>query len=101
MLRGFPVLDREGPEVLLDVQVKGLTARASILVDDAHVTLSTAVRADTARGRAYWSVVRLGHPVLARMALRRTHRALALAAPSAAERARRAETAQGGAPALP
>ncbi|MFD9908682.1 DUF2867 domain-containing protein [Streptomyces sp. NPDC059063] len=86
VLRGFPVLAREDGEVLLDVQVKGLTARASIHVDDGHITLSTAVRADTARGRLYWGVVRLAHPRMARLMLRRTHRALALAAPSAAER---------------
>ncbi|GGV16362.1 DUF2867 domain-containing protein [Streptomyces spectabilis] len=87
VLRGFPVLAREGGEVLMDVQVKGLTAWGSILVDEQYVTLSTAVRTDTVRGRLYWSVVRLGHPFLARLTLRRTHRALALAAPSAAERA--------------
>lgn len=92
VLRGFPTLARQDGEVLLDVQVTGLTARASILVDERYVTLSTAVRTDTARGRLYWSAVRLGHPFLARMMLRRTHRGLALAAPSAGERARRAVT---------
>ncbi|QDQ11078.1 DUF2867 domain-containing protein [Streptomyces spectabilis] len=92
VLRGFPVLAREGGEVLLDVQVKGLTARASILIDERYVTLSTVVRTDTTRGRLYWSAVRLGHPFLARLMLRRTHRGLALAAPSAGERVRRAVT---------
>ncbi|QCX76057.1 hypothetical protein C9F11_11890 [Streptomyces sp. YIM 121038] len=92
VLRGLPVLARQDGEVLLDVQVTGLTARASILIDEQYVTLSTAVRTDTARGRLYWSAVRLGHPFLARLMLRRTHRALALTTPSAAERAERTVT---------
>ncbi|MEU7583391.1 DUF2867 domain-containing protein [Streptomyces sp. NPDC041068] len=83
----FPVLAREGGELLMDVDTAGVTARASILVDERHVTLSTVARADTLRGRLYWGVVRLGHPFMARLMLRRTHRAFALAAPSAAERA--------------
>ncbi|MEV0319684.1 SRPBCC family protein [Streptomyces sp. NPDC050658] len=82
----FPVLAREGGELLLAVDTAGLTARASILVDDRYVTLSTAARADTLRGRVYWGVVRRGHPFMARTMLRRTHRRLALAAPDAAER---------------
>ncbi|MER5254928.1 DUF2867 domain-containing protein [Streptomyces sp. NPDC002855] len=82
----FPVLAREGGELLLDVDTAGLTARASILVDDRHVTLSTAARADTLRGRIYWGAVRRAHPFMARTMLRRTHRALALAAPHAGER---------------
>ncbi|GGR94175.1 hypothetical protein GCM10010252_36150 [Streptomyces aureoverticillatus] len=87
MLReDFPVLGCAGGELLLQVDIAGLTARASILVDDQHVTLSTYARPDTRRGRLYWSVVRLAHPFMARLMLRRTHRALALAAPSAAER---------------
>ncbi|MGA4842497.1 DUF2867 domain-containing protein [Streptomyces sp. G45] len=91
VLRGaFPVVARAEGELLLDVRVTGLTARASIHVDDAYVTLSTAARADTLRGRLYWGVVRRAHPFMARLMLRRTHRELALAAPSAGERARRA-----------
>ncbi|MGW7071360.1 DUF2867 domain-containing protein [Streptomyces sp. NPDC054855] len=86
ILRGFPVIAREGDELLLEVQVRGLTARASILVDGRHVTLSSTVRADTLRGRAYWGVVKRAHPFMARSMLRRTHRGLALAAPTAGER---------------
>ncbi|GAA1919878.1 hypothetical protein GCM10009837_51420 [Streptomyces durmitorensis] len=82
----FPVLAREGDELLLEVDTAGLTARASILVDGRHVTLSTAARADTLRGRVYWGVVRRVHPFMARTMLRRTHRRLALAAPHAGER---------------
>ncbi|MGQ4384161.1 SRPBCC family protein [Streptomyces sp. SAS_270] len=87
----FPVLARTDGELLLDVNTAGLKARASILVDERYVTLSTAVRADSTRARLYWGVVRQVHPFMARTMLRRTHRALALAAPSAAERAGRVE----------
>ncbi|MVO89058.1 DUF2867 domain-containing protein [Streptomyces sp. p1417] len=88
MLRGaFPVLGCADGELLLRVDVAGLTARASILVDQEFVTLSTFARPDTRRGRLYWGVVRIGHPFMARLMMRRTHRALALAAPSAGERA--------------
>ncbi|CAM5230143.1 hypothetical protein SALBM135S_08299 [Streptomyces alboniger] len=82
----FPVVAEEGGELLMDVDTAGLTARASILVDERHVTLCTAVRADTPRARIYWGLVRRAHPFMARMMLRRVHRGLALAAPSAAER---------------
>jgi hypothetical protein len=85
---GFPVLARTGGELLLDVNTAGLTARASILIDERYVTLSTAVRADGLRARLYWGVVRGVHPFMARVMLRRTHRKLALAAPSAGERSR-------------
>ncbi|MEV0114783.1 DUF2867 domain-containing protein [Streptomyces sp. NPDC050844] len=82
----FPVLAREGGELLLEVDTVGLTARASILVDGRYVTLSTSVRADTLRGRIYWGVVKRLHPFMARTMLRRTHRRLALATPNAGER---------------
>ncbi|MFK4068008.1 SRPBCC family protein [Streptomyces sp. NPDC029674] len=83
----FPVIAREDGELLMDVDTAGLTARASILVDERHVTLSTAVRADAVRSRLYWGVVKRVHPFMARMMLRRVHRRLALAAPHAADRA--------------
>ncbi|MGW7274828.1 DUF2867 domain-containing protein [Streptomyces sp. NPDC054864] len=82
----FPVIAREGDELLLEVEVRGLTARASILVDERYVTLSSTVRTDTLRGRIYWAVVKQAHPFMARLMLRRTHRKLALATPAAGER---------------
>lgn len=87
VLRGaFPVVAREGGELLMRVDTAGLSARASILVDERHVTLCTVADPDSLRARLYWSVVRPVHPAMARMMLRRVHRELALAAPSAGER---------------
>lgn len=82
----FPVIAREGDELLLEVRARGLTARASILVDGRHVTLSSTVRTDTLHGRIYWGVVKHAHPFMARLMLRRTHRGFALATPPAGER---------------
>ncbi|MFI6937705.1 SRPBCC family protein [Streptomyces sp. NPDC050418] len=82
----FPVIARDDREILLRVDTAGVTARASILVDDTHVWLCTVAAAESLRGRLYWGVVRLGHPFMARLMLRRTHRAFALAAPTAGER---------------
>jgi Protein of unknown function (DUF2867) len=92
VLRGasFPVVGREGGEVLLGEDAGHLDFRASIHVDDCQVTLSTVVRIHNWRGRVYWAMVKLVHPFMARTMLRRTHRRLALTAPSAAERARSA-----------
>ncbi|WP_306192331.1 DUF2867 domain-containing protein [Streptomyces sp. MK5] len=84
----FPVLARAGGELLLDVNTAGLTARASILIDERYVTLSTAVKADGLRARLYWGVAKCVHPFMARTMFRRAHRTLALAAPSAGERSR-------------
>ncbi|GGW59491.1 hypothetical protein GCM10010503_40840 [Streptomyces lucensis JCM 4490] len=86
----FPVLAQAGGELLLDVNTAGLTARASILIDERYVTLSTAVKADGLRARLYWGLVKRVHPFMARTMFRRTHRRLALAAPSAGERSRTA-----------
>ncbi|MDG4860575.1 DUF2867 domain-containing protein [Streptomyces sp. T-3] len=92
----FPVLAQEDGELLLDVDTAGLTVRASILVDEGFVTLSSAVaQSGGLRGRLYWGVVKWGHPFMAKAMLWRTHRRLALAAPSAGERAAAAVSANG------
>ncbi|MFF7752100.1 DUF2867 domain-containing protein [Streptomyces sp. NPDC007971] len=90
VLRGAPfrVVGREGGEVLLGQDAGHLDVRASILVDDRRVTLSTVVRLHNWRGRLYWAAVKRVHPFMARTMLRRIHRRLALTAPPAAERAR-------------
>lgn len=97
VLRGapFPVIGRAGGEVLLGDDAGHLDFRASILVEDGQVTLSTVVRIHNRRGRLYWAVVERVHPFMARTMLRRIHRRLALTAPSAAERARSVPVPQG------
>ncbi|MFF7408472.1 DUF2867 domain-containing protein [Streptomyces lydicus] len=88
VLRGasFPVVGRAGGEILLGEDARHLDFRASILVADGTVTLGTVVRLHNTAGRLYFALVRHLHPVMARLMLRRIHRRLALAAPSAAER---------------
>ncbi|MGP8297740.1 DUF2867 domain-containing protein [Streptomyces inhibens] len=88
VLRGasFPVVGRADGEILLGKDARHLDFRASILVADGRVTLGTVARLHNTAGRLYFAVVRLVHPFMARMMLRRIHRRLALAAPSAAER---------------
>ncbi|GHI02120.1 hypothetical protein AQI88_18220 [Streptomyces cellostaticus] len=92
VLRGasFPVVGREGGEVLLGEDAGHLDFRASILVDDHQVTLGTVVRLHNRRGRLYWAAVKRVHPFMARTMLRRIHRRLAVTAPTAAERAQQA-----------
>ncbi|MFG3009290.1 DUF2867 domain-containing protein [Streptomyces cinerochromogenes] len=92
VLRGapFPVVGREGGEILLGEDAGHLDFRASILVDEEQVTLGTVVRIHNLRGRLYWTVVRRVHPFMARTMLRRIHRRLALTAPTATARARQA-----------
>ncbi|MEW2439951.1 DUF2867 domain-containing protein [Streptomyces caniferus] len=83
---GFPVLGRTHDEILLGEDARHLDFRASVQVADGRVTLGTVVRIHRTTGRLYFAVVRRFHPFLARAMLRRCHRRLALAAPSAGER---------------
>ncbi|WP_418959112.1 DUF2867 domain-containing protein [Streptomyces tritici] len=82
----FPVTAAGERELLLGKDAGHLDFRASLLVEDDHVTLSTVVRTHNLAGRLYWALVRHVHPSMARMALRRTHRRLALATTPAGER---------------
>ncbi len=82
----FPVIAQGDGELLLRVDTAKVTARASILVDDTHIWLCTVAAATSLQGRLYWGAVRHAHPFMARLMLRRTHRAFALAAPTAAQR---------------
>ncbi|MGW7487802.1 DUF2867 domain-containing protein [Streptomyces sp. NPDC054786] len=88
VLRGaaFPVVGRTDHEILLGADTRQLGFRASVHVADGRVTLGTVVRIHRAGGRLYFAVVRRFHPFMARLMLRRFHRRLALAAPSAGER---------------
>ena len=89
VLRGasFPVAGRTDTEILLGEDARDLDFRASVLVADGRVTLGTVVRLHRTTGRLYFAVVRRIHPFMARLMLRRFHRRLALAAPTAGERA--------------
>ncbi|GFE13109.1 hypothetical protein Sgleb_11560 [Streptomyces glebosus] len=89
VLRGasFPVAGRTDTEILLGEDARHLDFRASVLVEDGRVTLGTVVRLHRTAGRLYFAVVRRIHPFMARLMLRRIHRRLALAAPTAGERA--------------
>ncbi|RST10273.1 DUF2867 domain-containing protein [Streptomyces sp. WAC05374] len=82
----FPVNAVEGGELLLGQDAAHLDFRASLLVEDHSVTLSTVVRTHNRLGRLYFGAVRHVHPYMARMMLRRTYRRIALAAPTAGER---------------
>lgn len=82
----FPVVAREGAELLLGRDAGHLDFRASVLVEDERVTLSTVVRIHNLRGRLYFAVVRRFHPRVVRRMLRRAWRREALGAPSAGER---------------
>ncbi|MEO3768374.1 DUF2867 domain-containing protein [Streptomyces sp. B8F3] len=84
----FPVVAHEGAELLLGKDAGHLDFRASVLVEDERVTLSTVVRIHHRRGRLYFAVVRRFHPRVVRRMLRRAWRRRALAAPSAGERER-------------
>ncbi|MFJ9848006.1 DUF2867 domain-containing protein [Streptomyces sp. NPDC101150] len=90
VLRGasFPVMGRADGEVLLGQDARHLDFRASILIANGQVTLGTVVRTHHLAGRLYFALVRHVHPFMACLMLRRTHRRLALAAPSAGERER-------------
>ncbi|MEU4848959.1 DUF2867 domain-containing protein [Streptomyces gilvosporeus] len=88
VLRGIPVTGRADRELLLGKDAGHLDFRASLLLADDRVTLSTVVRTHHLGGRLYLALVRHLHPVMARLMLRRTHRRLALAAPTAGERER-------------
>ncbi|MFE7777866.1 DUF2867 domain-containing protein [Streptomyces sp. NPDC057445] len=82
----FAVQAADGDELLLGEDASHLDFRASLLVGERDVTLTTVVRTHNRLGRLYFAPVRYIHPFMVRWMLRRTYRALALAAPSAAER---------------
>lgn len=82
----FPVVASASAELLLGRDAGHLDFRASVLVEDERVTLSTVVRIHNVRGRLYFAVVRRFHARLVRRMLRRAWRRRALEAPSAGER---------------
>lgn len=86
--KAFRTVRRSGNEVLLGSDADHLDFRASILVEDESVTVSTVAMAHNARGRLYLGVVALAHPVIVRGMLRRAAGHMA----SSGGRVRRAAT---------
>ncbi|WP_300016431.1 DUF2867 domain-containing protein [Pseudonocardia sp.] len=71
----FDTIARTADEVLLGTDERHLDFRASVLREPGRVVLTTVVRIHNARGRAYFALVRLVHPVIVRaMLTRAAHR---------------------------
>jgi hypothetical protein len=69
--KAFRIEARTADEVLLGSDADHLDFRASVLVRDRRVTMSTVASAHNARGRLYLGVIRFAHPVVVRAMLRR------------------------------
>ena len=67
----FPLLDRDEREIVLGLDDRHLDFRASILVEGDTVVVSTRVRFNSALGRAYFTPVRLAHPIVVKAMMRR------------------------------
>ncbi|WP_406731030.1 DUF2867 domain-containing protein [Streptomyces sp. NBC_01794] len=89
----FAVRATASNELLLGEDASHLDFRASVLIADDKVTLTTVVKAHNRRGRLYFAVIRRFHPVMSRLMLRRVHRRLAFSAPPASARTASARTA--------
>lgn len=76
----FATITRSADEVLLGTDEAHLDFRVSVLVEPHRVVLSTVVRLHGARGRAYFGLVRLAHPVVVRAMLTRAAHRLSQAA---------------------
>lgn len=80
----FDTLARERHEVLLGTDERHLDFRASVLCEPDRVVLSTVVQFHNSRGRAYFSIVRLVHPMIVRAMLTRAARRLSRSSDPAA-----------------
>jgi hypothetical protein len=67
----FAVIAREGDEVLLGSDSGHLDFRAVVRTEPEQVVLTTVVQLNNWRGRAYFGLVRLVHPLVVRSMLRR------------------------------
>ncbi len=72
----FDTVSRTADEVLLGVDQSHLSFRASVLVEQDRVVLSTLVRVRNRRGAAYFALVRRVHPLIVRSMLARAARTL-------------------------
>lgn len=70
----FDTVARTRNEVLLGTDQRHLAFRASVLVEQDRVVLSTVVELRNRRGRAYFALVRWLHPFVVRAALGRAAR---------------------------
>lgn len=77
----FAVVDRSAGEVLLGSDASHLDFRASILVEDGTLTVSTVVRIHNRRGQLYMAIVRLFHPAIVRRMVRGALRRLDVSGP--------------------
>ncbi|WP_206443284.1 DUF2867 domain-containing protein [Candidatus Protofrankia californiensis] len=78
--RSFREYGASRDETLLGADKPHLAFRASVLVRDGVVTVSTVVNLRNRLGRAYFALVRPVHPIVVRATLRRANRRLAAAA---------------------
>ncbi|BBG02109.1 hypothetical protein PSA01_11520 [Pseudonocardia saturnea] len=74
----FDTVGRTGDEVLLGTDERHLDFRASVWCQGDRVVVSTVVTLHGLRGRAYFALVRLLHPVVVRAMLGRAAYRLAL-----------------------
>jgi hypothetical protein len=72
----FDTIARTQHEVLLGADQTHLGFRASVLVEPHRVVLTTSVELRNRRGRAYFALVRLIHPVVVRRSLARAAQAM-------------------------
>jgi hypothetical protein len=72
----FDAVARTPDEVLLGIDQRHLSYRASVLLEPGRVVLSTVVQVHNRRGRAYSALVRRLHPVVARTSLARAARSV-------------------------
>ena len=74
----FDTVSWNADEVLLGIDQRHLSFRASVLLEPTRVVLSTVVQVHNRRGRAYSAVVRRVHPLVARSMLRRAARTMSV-----------------------
>ncbi len=73
----FDTVSRTADEVLLGVDQRHLSFRASVLIERDRVVLTTLVQLRNRRGAAYFALVRRVHPIIVRSVLARAGRVMA------------------------
>lgn len=85
----FATVSRRPNEVLLGTDQRHLAFRASVLVEDGRVVLTTVVDVRSRRGLAYSAIVRRIHPLVVRSLLARAARTMAASGEGPPARRRR------------